>query len=62
MDCGQKFYQNPDQNGFLVNPNPIFPLLLYRKPNFLIFVRAHVIMTSQKPNAGHVGNYFGINV
>ncbi len=39
-----------------------FPILLYRKPNFLIFMRAHAIMTSQKPNAGHVGTYFGIGV
>ncbi len=44
----------------LFSQNPIFPILLYRKPHFLIFVRVHVIMTSQKPNAGHVGTYFGI--
>ena len=25
-------------------------------------MRAHVIMTSQKPNAGHVGTYFGISM
>ena len=42
--------------------NQICPILLYRKPNFLIFMREHVIMTSQKPNAGHDGTYFGINV
>ncbi len=48
--------------GIIFSQNQIFPILLYRKRNFLIFVRAHVIMTSQKPNAGHVGTLFGIKV
>ncbi len=48
--------------GKIFSQNQIVPILLYRKPNFLIFVRAHVIMTSQKPNVGHVGTLFGTNV
>ena len=40
----------------------IFPILLYRKWNFLIFVTAHVIMTSQTLKTGVVGTLFGINV
>ncbi len=39
------------------NQNSIFPILLYRKQNFLIFVRAHVILTSHI-NTGNVGIFF----
>ena len=42
--------------------NLIFPILLYRKLNFLIFARLRVIMTSQTPKTGIVGTLFGINV
>ncbi len=38
-------------------PPITFPILLYKKPNFLIVVRARVIMTSQ-----NLGSLFGINV
>ena len=58
------FSKKSDQNKLgvkIFSQNPI-PILMYRKPNFLIFVRAHISMTSQKPHAGHVGTYFGINV
>ncbi len=62
------FMQNKiktDQNGvlakFLVKIQFSYTNL-YRKPHFLIFARAHVIMTSQKPEAGHVGTSFAINV
>ncbi len=34
-------------------------ILLFRKQNFLIFVRARSIMTSQKPNTGYIGIVFG---
>ncbi len=37
-----------DQNGFLVQILSNIPILLYRKSNFMIFVRAHVILTSLK--------------
>ena len=38
--------------------NPIFPV---RKQNFLIFVTAHIIMMSQKPNTEDIGTLIGIN-
>ncbi len=46
---------------FLVNIQFFYTFL--QETKFLdFFVRAHVIMTSQKPNAGNVGTLFGISV
>ncbi len=48
--------------GTSFSQNLISPVLLYRKLNFLIFVRVHVIVTSQKPNDGGVGTLWVIKI
>ncbi len=42
--------------------NPMIPYFCTGTLNFTIFVSAHVIITSQKPNPGDDGTSFGINV
>ncbi len=46
----------------ICSQNLIFSILLDWKPNLLIFVRAHVIMTSWKWNIGVVSTLFGIKI
>ena len=62
--CLSHFSQNLDQNGFWgENSQKLnFPILLYRKLNFVIFARAGDKMTSQKQKTEYVSTLFGINV
>ncbi len=63
--CHSLWYcsKDPDQNGVLIQFLAQIQFFLFvQETKFLDICegRAHAIMTSQMPNAGHIGSLFGI--